>query len=82
MVELNRIVAVAMVHGPEAGLRQLAAAEASPGLAGHHRLDAVRAHLLGPPGPPRGAPPPPPGPRPPPPPRRSTARATRLATRS
>jgi RNA polymerase sigma factor (sigma-70 family) len=46
MVELNRIVAVAMVHGPEAGLRQLSAAEASPGLAGHHRLDAVRAHLL------------------------------------
>jgi RNA polymerase sigma factor (sigma-70 family) len=46
MVELNRIVAVAMVHGPEAGLRQLAAAEARPGLAGHHRLDAVRAHLL------------------------------------
>jgi RNA polymerase sigma factor (sigma-70 family) len=46
MVTLNRIVAVAMVHGPEAGLRQLAAAEADPGLAGHHRLDAVRAHLL------------------------------------
>ena len=46
MVELNRIVAVAMVHGPQAGLRQLAEAEASPGLAGHHRLDAVRAHLL------------------------------------
>jgi RNA polymerase sigma factor (sigma-70 family) len=46
MVELNRIVAVAMVHGPEAGLRQLAAAETSPALAGHHRLDAVRAHLL------------------------------------
>jgi RNA polymerase sigma factor (sigma-70 family) len=46
MVELNRIVAVAMVHGPEAGLGQLAAAEARPGLAGHHRLDAVRAHLL------------------------------------
>jgi RNA polymerase sigma factor (sigma-70 family) len=46
MVELNRIVAVAMVHGPEAGLRQLAEAEASPALAGHHRLDAVRAHLL------------------------------------
>jgi predicted RNA polymerase sigma factor len=35
-----------MVHGPEAGLRQLAAAEAEPGLAGHHRVDAVRAHLL------------------------------------
>jgi RNA polymerase sigma factor (sigma-70 family) len=46
MVELNRIVAVAMVHGPEAGLRQLTEAETSPGLAGHHRLDAVRAHLL------------------------------------
>jgi predicted RNA polymerase sigma factor len=46
MVELNRIVAVAMVHGPEAGLRQLAAAEADPVLAGHHRLEAVRAHLL------------------------------------
>jgi predicted RNA polymerase sigma factor len=37
---------VAMVHGPEAGLRQLAEAETSPGLAGHHRLEAVRAHLL------------------------------------
>ena len=46
MVELNRIVAVAMVHGPEAGLGQLTEAETSPGLAGHHRLDAVRAHLL------------------------------------
>jgi RNA polymerase sigma factor (sigma-70 family) len=46
MVELNRIVAVAMVHGPQAGLRQLAAAETSQALAGHHRLDAVRAHLL------------------------------------
>jgi RNA polymerase sigma factor (sigma-70 family) len=46
MVELNRIVAVAMVHGPEAGLRQLAAAEADPALADHHRLHAVRAHLL------------------------------------
>jgi RNA polymerase sigma factor (sigma-70 family) len=46
MVTLNRIVAVAMVHGPEAGLRQLAAAEADPALAGHHRVDAVRAHLL------------------------------------
>ena len=46
MVTLNRIVAVAMVHGPENGLGQLAAAEADPALAGHHRLDAVRAHLL------------------------------------
>jgi RNA polymerase sigma factor (sigma-70 family) len=46
MVDLNRIVAVAMVHGPQAGLRRLASAEADPVLAGHHRLAAVRAHLL------------------------------------
>jgi RNA polymerase sigma factor (sigma-70 family) len=46
MVTLNRIVALAMVHGPRAGLEQLAAAEAEPALAGHHRVDAVRAHML------------------------------------
>jgi RNA polymerase sigma factor (sigma-70 family) len=46
MVTLNRIVAVAMVHGPEAGLDELATAEGDPALAGHHRVDAVRAHLL------------------------------------
>ena len=46
MVTLNRIVADAMVHGPAAGLDQLAEAETDPGLAGHHRVDAVRAHLL------------------------------------
>jgi len=46
MVTLNRIVAVAMVHGPQAGLQQLAVAEADPALAGHHRVHAVRAHLL------------------------------------
>jgi RNA polymerase sigma factor (sigma-70 family) len=46
MVTLNRIVAVAMVHGPDAGLERLAEAESEPGLAGHHRVDAVRAHLL------------------------------------
>jgi RNA polymerase sigma factor (sigma-70 family) len=46
MVTLNRIVALAMVHGPMAGLEQLAAAEAEPALSGHHRVDAVRAHLL------------------------------------
>jgi RNA polymerase sigma factor (sigma-70 family) len=46
MVTLNRIVAVAMVHGPRAGLDQLVAAEADPALTGHHRVDAVRAHLL------------------------------------
>jgi len=46
MVTLNRIVAVAMVHGPRAGLSHLSAAEADPGLARHYRVDAVRAHLL------------------------------------
>jgi predicted RNA polymerase sigma factor len=46
MVTLNRIIAVAMVHGPAAGLEQLAAAEADPALAEHHRVHAVRAHLL------------------------------------
>jgi RNA polymerase sigma factor (sigma-70 family) len=46
MVTLNRIVALAMVGGPEAGLERLAEVESEPGLAGHHRLDAVRAHLL------------------------------------
>jgi len=46
MVTLNRLVAVAMVHGPHAGLQELAKVEADPTLAGHHRLAAVRAHLL------------------------------------
>jgi predicted RNA polymerase sigma factor len=35
-----------MVHGPAAGLEQLRALDADARLAGHHRLDAVRAHLL------------------------------------
>jgi RNA polymerase sigma factor (sigma-70 family) len=46
MVTLNRVVAVAMVHGPSVGLQRLAEAEADPSLAGHHRVHAVRAHLL------------------------------------
>jgi predicted RNA polymerase sigma factor len=46
MVTLNRIVAVSEVHGPRAALDQLTAAAADPALAGHHRLHAVRAHLL------------------------------------
>ncbi|MGD9530570.1 RNA polymerase sigma factor [Pseudonocardia sp.] len=46
MVTLNRIVAVAEVRGPEIGLLQLDAAADDPALARHHRLDAVRAHLL------------------------------------
>ncbi len=44
MVTLNRIVALAMVRGPEVGLQALDLAE--PALAGHHRVAAVRAHLL------------------------------------
>jgi RNA polymerase sigma factor (sigma-70 family) len=46
MVTLNRAVAVAMVRGPEAGLAELAAAERDPALGRHHRVPAVRAHLL------------------------------------
>jgi predicted RNA polymerase sigma factor len=46
MVTLNRIVAVAMVDGPVVALAELQDASADPALAGHHRLAAVRAHLL------------------------------------
>jgi len=46
MVTLNRIVALAMVRGPRAGLAELSRAEAEPALVGHHRVEAVRAHLL------------------------------------
>jgi RNA polymerase sigma factor (sigma-70 family) len=45
MVTLNRAVAVAMVHGPKAGLALLESLDADPRIAGHHRLAAVRAHL-------------------------------------
>jgi RNA polymerase sigma factor (sigma-70 family) len=45
-VALNRAVALAMVHGPAAGLAALAALDADPRLAASHRLDAVRGHLL------------------------------------
>jgi RNA polymerase sigma factor (sigma-70 family) len=46
MVTLNRIVAVAMVDGAPAALAELEEAAADPALAGHHRVAAVRAHLL------------------------------------
>jgi RNA polymerase sigma factor (sigma-70 family) len=46
MVTLNRAVAVAMVHGPAAGLDLLKSLDRDERLAGHYRLDAVRAHLL------------------------------------
>ena len=44
MVTLNLAVAAAMVKGPAAGLRLLEPLDER--LAGHHRLDAVRAHLF------------------------------------
>jgi len=46
MVLLNHAVAAAMVHGPVAGLDLLNALDKDSRLASHHRLDAVRAHLL------------------------------------
>jgi RNA polymerase sigma factor (sigma-70 family) len=46
VVTLNRSVAVAMVQGPRAGLDVLAGLEDDERMAGNHRLDAVRAHLL------------------------------------
>ncbi len=44
MARLGRAVAVAMVHGPRAGLAEVAALQDA--LGDHHRLHAVRAHLL------------------------------------
>jgi RNA polymerase sigma factor (sigma-70 family) len=46
MVTLNHAVAVAMVRGPQEGLELLASLDGDHRVAGHHRLDAVRAHLL------------------------------------
>ncbi|WP_028922938.1 RNA polymerase sigma factor [Pseudonocardia acaciae] len=46
MVTLNRAIAVAMTDGPAAGLALLATLDEDGRLAGHHRLPAVRAHLL------------------------------------
>jgi predicted RNA polymerase sigma factor len=46
MVSLNQAIAAAMVQGPAAGLERLDALAADPRLSEHHRLDAVRAHLL------------------------------------
>ena len=45
MVALNEAVAVAMVHGPAAGLERLKPLDDDPRVAGHHRLAAVRGHL-------------------------------------
>ncbi|UNO43842.1 sigma-70 family RNA polymerase sigma factor [Streptomyces sp. MST-110588] len=46
VVRLNRAVAVAMVHGPRAGLEALEALQDDERLDAGHRLEAVRAHLL------------------------------------
>ena len=46
MVRLNHAIAAAMVHGAVHGLELLDELKADTRLAEHHRLDAVRAHLL------------------------------------
>jgi len=46
MVELNRAIAAAMVHGPMKGLQLVDALKADARVADHHRWHAVRAHLL------------------------------------
>ena len=63
MVKLNHAVAVAMAAGPKEGLDVLEPLESDDRMAGHHRLEAVRAHLLemaGDPTPPRRTTGPPP----------------------
>jgi len=46
MAALSEAVASAMVHGTDAGLAQLALLDTVEPLSSHHRLHAVRAHLL------------------------------------
>ena len=46
VVTLNRAVAVAMVHGPRAGLALLGTLDDDERMTHNHRLEAVRAHLL------------------------------------
>lgn len=46
MVTLNEAVALAMVDGPAAGLDLLRTLDGDTRMKGHHRLAAVRAHLL------------------------------------
>lgn len=46
MVTLNHAIAAAMVHGPAQGLELVKALDSDTRMAGHHRLAAVRAHLL------------------------------------
>jgi predicted RNA polymerase sigma factor len=46
MITLNHAVALAMARGPQAGLELLATLDGDERMARHHRLPAVRAHLL------------------------------------
>lgn len=46
MVMLNHAIATAVVRGPSVGLELLNTLDKDGRLTGHHRLDAVRAHLL------------------------------------
>lgn len=46
MIALNHAVAVAMAEGPKKGLALLEKLDRDPRIRDHHRLDAVRAHLL------------------------------------
>jgi RNA polymerase sigma factor (sigma-70 family) len=46
MVALNHAIAVAMVHGASKGLELLDELRADARVGNHHRMDAVRAHLL------------------------------------
>ena len=46
MVALNHAIAAAMVHGPSKGLELLRGLDSDARMDGHHRLDAVRGHLL------------------------------------
>ena len=46
MVTLNRAIAIAMVEGPGAGLERLKTLDQDARMKEHHRLHAVRAHLL------------------------------------
>ena len=55
VVTLNRAVAVAMVHGPLAGLAELGTLDGDDRMARSHRLEAVRGHLLELAGDPAGA---------------------------
>jgi predicted RNA polymerase sigma factor len=45
MALLSRVVALAQVRGPQSALVDLDAVADLPGLVGHYRVDAVRAHL-------------------------------------